>query len=142
MVDEAVICDASVLAAIVFGEPRSAEALALTRSRRLLAPTLLPYEMAQTAVAKCGCRPADASRITRAFTESLRVSIRLLAPSWPAVVQVAQENGLSAYDASYLHLALALRVPLATFDVRLATTARAWGILASPGECERRTQGA
>jgi len=52
MVDEAVICDASVLAAIVFGEPRSAEALALTRSRRLLAPTLLPHEMAQTAVAK------------------------------------------------------------------------------------------
>ena len=63
----------------------------------------------------------------------LRDNIRLLTPSWPAVVQVAQENGLSAYDASYLHLALALRVPLATFDVRLAATARALGILASPG---------
>jgi predicted nucleic acid-binding protein len=57
----------------------------------------------------------------------------MLSPSWPAVVELARENGLSAYDAAYLQLALALRVPLATLDTRLAQVAEALGVLASPG---------
>lgn len=130
--DHAVVCDASVLAAMVYGEPRSAEAHSLTGSKRLLAPSLLRYEMAQAAVKKCAHSPNDALRVSKALAKSLRVPIRLFAPSWPAVVELARTHALSAYDASYLQLALELQVRLATLDARLGRAAETLGIMAAP----------
>lgn len=94
------MCDASVLAAMTFGEPDSGVAYSLTRSRRLLAPALLRYEMSQTAVRKCALNQAYAPRIVEALLDSLRLPIRILEPSWPDVVQLARANSLSAYDSS------------------------------------------
>jgi predicted nucleic acid-binding protein len=128
----AVVCDASVLAAIAFEEHNSTEARTLTRSRRLLAPSLLRYEMAQVAVTKCTRSPDDASRVMQAFAASLRVPVRLLMPSWPAVVELARAHNLSAYDASYLQLARELHISLATLDVRLGRAAEALEIKAAP----------
>ena len=65
--DEAVVCDTSVLAAMVFAEPGSVEAHFLTRSRRLLAPTLLRYEMAHVAVRKMTFAPDEAPQLRKAF---------------------------------------------------------------------------
>ena len=130
--DEAVVCDASVLAAIAFAERRSLEAQALARSRRLLAPSLLRYEMAQVAVRKCASAPDDAVRVAQAFAASLRLPVRLLVPSWSEVVELARAHGLSAYDASYLQLALELRVPLATLDQLLGEIAETLGVRATP----------
>lgn len=129
---EAVVCDASVLASIAFEEPDSSEARSLTRSRRLLAPSLLRYEMAQVAVTKCTRNPNDASRVVQAFAASLRVPVRLLMPSWPAVVELARTHKLSAYDAAYLQLARELHIRLATLDVRLRRVAEALGLKAAP----------
>jgi predicted nucleic acid-binding protein len=129
---EAVVCDASVLASIAFGDPHSLEARALIRSKRLIAPCIVRYEMAHIAVRKCAAAPANAAVVEAAFMKSLGVPIRLLGPSWPAVVELARTNGLSAYDASYLQLALALHVPLATLDERLGRAAQALGVRAGP----------
>ncbi len=41
---------------------------------------------------------------------------------------LARLHGLAAYDASYLDLALAERLPLATLDVRLAAAAQSAGV--------------
>jgi len=131
-VDDAVVCDASVLAAMVFGEPGSSEAHAVTRSRRLLAPSLLRYEMAQVAVRKCATGRGDAPLVEQEFAAGLRVPVRLVEPSWLAVVRLARDKDLTAYDASYLQLALELGVALATLDRGLARTAAALGIKAAP----------
>jgi predicted nucleic acid-binding protein len=131
--DGAVIGDASVLAAIAFNEPGLPEASALIRSRRLLAPRLLRYEMAQVALRKSLQPPPDSTaRIMQAFAASLRVPVRLIEPSWAQVIELARTHGLSAYDASYLQLAVSLRVPLATLDERLGKVAEALGIRATP----------
>ena len=127
------MCDASVLAAMVFEEPASVQAQALTRSRRLLAPTLLRYEMAHIAIRKCAFAPDERIWIERAYEASLNVPLKLLEPSWRPVLQLARENGLSAYDASYLQVALSLRVPLATLDARWAQVADTLDLLAAPG---------
>jgi predicted nucleic acid-binding protein len=129
---EAVICDASVLASIAFGDPHSLEAQALIRAKRLIAPGIVRYEMAHIAVRKCAAATGNAASVEAAFAKSLRVPIRLLGPSWPAVAELARANGLSAYDASYLQLALTLRVPLATLDERLGQAAQALGVRVGP----------
>lgn len=128
--DTAIVCDASVLAAIAFGEPDSDAARSLVRSRRLLAPALLRYEMAQVAVRKCAHHPAGASQILQALVASLRLPIRTLEPSWLNVIELARAEGLSAYDASYLQLAAELGVPLATLDGRLGRVAERLGLRA------------
>src|SRR3712207_4958505 len=44
--------------------------------------------------------------------------------AWDRVLMVAREQGLSAYDASYLELAMRRGLPLATLDARLTDVAR------------------
>lgn len=127
---DGVVCDASVAAAIVYGEPLSDRAQTLVGAKRLLAPALFRYEMANILVRKCRFAPDDAPRFEKAFLDSLRIPIRLVEPSWAAVVEVARGNGLSAYDAAYLQLALELRVPLATLDERLGAVAETLGVRA------------
>jgi len=45
------------------------------------------------------------------------------------VLALAERHGLSGYDASYLALALAQNLPLATLDKKLSTAARAQGVV-------------
>jgi predicted nucleic acid-binding protein len=126
--DSAVVCDASALAAVIFGEPASDHVISLMRSRRLFSPTLLRYELGQTAVKKCRATPTDTERIETHLANSLRLPVRLLQPPWLAVFHLAKEKGVSMYDASYLQLALELRIPLVTLDKRLQEVAEGLGI--------------
>ncbi|OFW58164.1 MAG: hypothetical protein A2133_00615 [Actinobacteria bacterium RBG_16_64_13] len=88
--------------------------------------------MAHIAVRKIASAPDEAAQVQKAFAASLRVPVKLLAPPWPEVVELARAHGLSAYDASYLQLALALRIRLATLDKQLTRAAEELGIMAAP----------
>ncbi|MFP4028323.1 MAG: type II toxin-antitoxin system VapC family toxin [Candidatus Brocadiia bacterium] len=44
------------------------------------------------------------------------------------VIDIARETGLSAYDASYLDLAIARNLPLATLDAKLRKAAASAGV--------------
>jgi predicted nucleic acid-binding protein len=120
-----VVVDASVLAAVAFGEVRAAEGAALLRDKRLVAPGLLWYEMTEVARVKCAARPEEAGAIVDQFEMALRLPILLLAPDWEALPGLALAAGLTAYDAAYLSLARSLEAPLATFDQRLGRAANA-----------------
>ena len=48
--------------------------------------------------------------------------------TWLAIAELAQDHGLTAYDAAYLELAVRLRLPLATSDKQLMSAARAAGV--------------
>lgn len=50
------------------------------------------------------------------------------AHAWSDTVRLAEQHALTAYDASYLELALRRRLPLATLDSALARAARAEGV--------------
>lgn len=117
------VVDASVLAALAFNEPRADDALQLLSDHRLVAPTLLRYELASVAHRKC-CRHPDArGQILAALQTALELDIEYIEPAPVAIVELASESGLTTYDASYLHASLLLRCSLATFD---ATLSRAW----------------
>ena len=122
------VIDASVMAAVAFGEPRRDEAVALVDGAEVLGPTLLAYELTQVACKKCRARPDEAVRVGEQLREALTLTDRWLEVDAREVLALALVCGLSAYDASYLWLAGSLRVSLVTFDRRLAAAATEMGL--------------
>lgn len=115
--------DASALAAVMFHEPRAAEADRLLAGSGLWAPTLLPYELASVCRAKCRRFPELREELLAALQRGLGRDIELIAVPPAVACGLALETGLSSYDASYLYLSRTLAVPLVTFDEQLAAAA-------------------
>ncbi len=122
---KAKVADASVIAALAFGEPRADEAVALLRGAVLYEPLLLPFELVSVARKKCLAHPERAAAIRAALELALVLDVRWVEVDFPAVLQMSLDTGLTAYDAAYLYVARALRAPLITFDERLARAAGA-----------------
>lgn len=118
------VIDASVLAAIAFDEPRADEALALVRGADLYAPDLLRYEMASVARKKARQQPEAAEAIQRDLADALSLRAEWVPVDHRAALAIALDRDLSTYDASYLYVALALDLPLVTFDKRLDAASR------------------
>lgn len=113
------VVDASVVAALAFGEAEAERARDLLSATDLYAPTLLPYELASVARKKAQRHPARSEVVTRALGYALELDIGLLDVSHTDVLALALETGLTTYDASYLYVSRLLDIPLVTFDTRL-----------------------
>lgn len=113
------VVDASVVAALVFGEPEASDAASLLSDAELVAPSLLKFEVANTAWKKATRHPEKALLIAAGLRLALELDIRYVDVDHEAVLDLALERDLTAYDACYLWLAQALKAPLATFDSRL-----------------------
>jgi predicted nucleic acid-binding protein len=48
--------------------------------------------------------------------------------AWLGALVIAERHGLTVYDASYLEIALRLKIPLATLDRELRTAAKGEGV--------------
>ncbi|HSQ71259.1 MAG TPA: type II toxin-antitoxin system VapC family toxin [Rubrivivax sp.] len=118
-----VVVDCSAVAALLWSEPSGTEALTRIEGRRLHAPGLLPYELANVARSKCrsGVPPAAAQDGLGTF-DDLRITLHEV--DAVALFQLATHYELTAYDAAYLWLAAELDAPLITFDRRLALAAQ------------------
>jgi len=114
------VLDVSVLGALVFGEPRTKEALSLLEGTELYAPPLLAYEFTSVARKKVLRYPQLREKISKALEIGLSLNINWTEADHAAVLQLVLDTGLTTYDASYLYLARSLGVPLLTFDERLA----------------------
>jgi predicted nucleic acid-binding protein len=113
------VADASVLAALAFGEKRAGEARKALGKGRLYAPRLMGCELAHVAVKKISNRPEEKEHILKALDLALRLDIQWVDVDLPAVAKLALSKGLTAYDASYLYVSASLGIPLLTFDARL-----------------------
>jgi predicted nucleic acid-binding protein len=117
------VVDASAIGALVFGEPAAEEVAARLSGATLAAPALLPFELANIAVKKLRLHPEQRAALLAAHAFSLRLSIETVAVDSTAVLRVAEETGLTAYDASYLWLARELHAELVTLDAALGLAA-------------------
>jgi len=118
------VLDASVLGALIFGEPRAKEALSLLEGAELYAPPLLAYELTSVARKKALKYPQLRERISEALEIGLSLDINWTEVDHLEVLRLTLETGLTTYDASYLYLARSLGVPLLTFDERVAAKAK------------------
>lgn len=121
----ATVVDCSALAAVAFEEDDGQKILALLDDRRLIAPALLPFELASVCTTKVLRHAHQRSHLVDQFVAVLgRVRIELLPVGFHDLPELASRYGLSAYDAAYLWLALAERAPLVTLDLRLQAAYR------------------
>ena len=114
------VVDASAMAALLFGEPEGPAVATQMADARLVAPALLDFELANVAVVKIRRHPESRERILAAhhLLQSFRI-VRYAVDSG-ALLTVAENTGLSAYDAAYLWLARVCQAPLITLNTALA----------------------
>ncbi|RYF39796.1 MAG: PIN domain-containing protein [Comamonadaceae bacterium] len=117
------VIDCSVLSAALFQEETRDEAVRMMSGRTLHAPYLLDHEIISVGLKKSRLGWPEAA-VTLALGDYAQQDIELHHPPIEAQYGLALRYKLSAYDAAYLWLAAELRVPLATFDARLAAAAR------------------
>ena len=119
-----IVIDASAVAALAFGEAEGPAVERRLAGQALRAPSLLWYEMANVCVSKTRRQPQDADRLRDRLRRARDLPIQIHQVGPLDAVAVAEETGLSAYDAAYLWLARHLDADLVTLDDRLSAAAR------------------
>jgi predicted nucleic acid-binding protein len=114
------VVDASALAALLFGEPEADSVANRLEGARLVAPSLVDFELANVCLTKMRRLPKNRDTLRAAFRLLHRLSVEIVAVDHPAILDLAEATGLTAYDASYLWLARALGAELVTLDRKLA----------------------
>ncbi len=118
------IIDASAIAAVLFGETEGESLRHVLGDAQLIAPTLLPFELANVCLKKIRKEPGRRDQFLRALGRFDRLGVRLIAVEPEPMIRLAETVGLTAYDASYLWLAQSLSCELVTLDKRLAAAYR------------------
>ena len=129
------VVDASVALSWYFRDEESelSERLfAMTDDHQLLVPPHWFSEVAngmRKGEMRGRCSEDDAPSFI-ALLGRMSYAIDRLAPfaQFDVILPLAREHALTVYDAIYLHLAMNNRVPLATFDKRLASAAHNVGV--------------
>lgn len=117
------VVDASAFAAVAFAEAHKLQVLSRLSGHRLIAPQRLRYEMASICLKKIRAQPHERLLILEAYRKSRSTHVDLRGVDGEDVVALAENTGLSSYDASYLWLAHELGAELVTLDERLQRAA-------------------
>jgi predicted nucleic acid-binding protein len=94
------VVDASALAALLFGEPEGEAIAALLDGARLVAPSLLGFELANVCLIKARRHPQQADALRTAFRLRDRLEVEEAAVNHDGVLDLASATGLTAYDAA------------------------------------------
>ena len=117
------VIDASALAAIAFAEPGADAVIDQIDGHRLHAPSLVVFELMNVAWKRAKKQPAATALFLEALELLDGLGLRFRGINQEQVVTLGLTTGLTAYDASYLWLARALRMPLVTLDRKLGAYA-------------------
>jgi predicted nucleic acid-binding protein len=117
------VVDASALAALLFAEENGAAVREVLRGHAMHAPTLIEFELANTAWKRTRRFPHRAAEFELALEGLSKLPVQYRRVDRQAVLRLAAETALTPYDASYLWLARHLGIPLITLDKKLAAAA-------------------
>ncbi len=120
------VIDASALAALAFAEPSADAVIDEIDGHRLHAPTLVVFELMNVTWKRSRKQPAATALFLEALEVLQGLGLRFRGIDQEEVVKLGLETGLTAYDASYLWLARALRMPLVTLDRKLGAHTKAF----------------
>jgi len=117
------VVDASAIAALLCGEPEAERVVEQMAGARLVAPSLIAFELANVCLIKSRRHPELRSALTAAFRLRSQLAVEERGVDHGAVLELAAATGLTAYDASYLWLARHLDADLVTLDKQLSKAA-------------------
>lgn len=133
------VLDNSVALAWCFEDEQTSGIMALldrVADQGAVAPQLWPIEALNGLLTaeRRGRIAGDVRRSLAGFLHELpiRIDEETANNLWTATAQLAATHGLTAYDATYLELALRLRLPLATRDAAMVSAARTAGVQLLP----------
>jgi predicted nucleic acid-binding protein len=113
------VVDASALGALVFGEPRADRISKTLSDEPMAAPPLIWFELASICLKKIKDHPSQKIMILEAFGLARRLDIEMIEVDHLAVIALAEETGLTTYDASYIWLTLEIKGELITLDAKM-----------------------
>ena len=120
------VVDASALGALLFGEPEADEVADRLAHAVLIAPALLRFELANVCWKKIRRHPGQRDALLAGHALLEQMEIHEVEVRSGEVLELAESEGITAYDASYLWLARTLDLALVTLDRRLAKAAAAY----------------
>lgn len=129
------VLDSSVLSAFVYQEPNAHIALASMQTYALVAPAILPLEVANVAMNKLRRKLASAEDLGKQLGDFDFSCVSLQPVDALEAFTLAAHYKLSSYDASYLWLAGRLMAPLLSFDQKLLKAAEDY-LASLPGKPE------
>ncbi|MDR0592224.1 MAG: type II toxin-antitoxin system VapC family toxin [Bifidobacteriaceae bacterium] len=133
----ALVVDASVVCAWIFEDEATPAVdqigLRVAESGAIV-PALLPLEVANALIQANRRGRVDGQAVAESLArlERLGLTVSTHRPEPSRLVGLADDHGLTSYDAAYLDLALALRAALATLDQDLRRAAAAEGLAVLP----------
>jgi predicted nucleic acid-binding protein len=108
---------------MVFAEPGAETLARQLEGRDLLAPPMMPYEVANALRVKVRRDPKRRDALFGQFRDFLEVPVESCAVDLEAVASFGLQHGLTVYDASYIWLALSRDAGLVTLDRQMARIA-------------------
>ncbi|MCD4750894.1 MAG: type II toxin-antitoxin system VapC family toxin [Thermoanaerobaculales bacterium] len=134
------VLDCSVTMSWVFSDERTPDTTELLQSLTedvAVVPQIWSFEVANVllvATRRGRIKHNDQLHLVAAITAlPIEVDRESHSQALTATLNIASEQGLSAYDAAYLELALRRSLPLATLDRRLRSTCAAVGVVSVLG---------
>jgi predicted nucleic acid-binding protein len=132
---ESLVLDCSIVMAWYFVDESDAYADLVARQlpdRSAFVPMNWPLEVANTLIVgerRKRSTQAQASRMI-AYLAALPISVddETNVRAWNTTLDLARQQGLTAYDAAYLELALRRGLPIASLDDQLKAAAQAVGV--------------
>jgi predicted nucleic acid-binding protein len=118
------VVDASALGAAVFEEPEAEVVRRRMAGSDVVAPSLLWFEMASVCLKKLRIYASERQMVLDAYHYFLKMTILPKPVDHRTIPILAEELGLTGYDACYVWLARSLDAELVTLDQRLARAAR------------------
>ena len=120
--------DASVLIAVLTGQPTRDQLIARTQGAELVAPGSVHWEVGNAFSALLKRRRLKLPEVQAALAAYARIPIRLVEVELAAALELADRFGLYAHDAYIMACARRQQAPLLTLDARLGRAALEAGV--------------
>lgn len=123
-----IIVDTNTFLEVALNQPQKLLIIEKTENASSYAPKVLPFEIANALSAMVKRKQITEQKAFSVYNKAMIIPVNLCDISIYQALQVATTNGIYAYDAFYLQLALETGYPLLTLDKGMKYVAERLGI--------------